>query len=109
MRRFTNCVIRDQINIKIICQIHYKFKDKERSPHHLTWNQEQRAESEKACFQGSVHCGGEHEHTAEKESVYQTSTTVYLKLYENSATYGRRVITSVIANPFIEKKLGKSK
>lgn len=53
---------------KITCQIHYKFKGKERSPHHLIWNQEQRIEYEKACLQGSVHCG-EHEHTAEKESV----------------------------------------
>lgn len=79
MRRFTNCVIRDQISIKITCQIHYKFKGKERSPHHLTWNQEQRTESEKACLQGSVHCR-EHEHTAEKESVYQTSAIIHLKL-----------------------------
>lgn len=51
-----------------------------------------------------VCCGGQHGHTTEEESVYQTNATVYLKLYENSETYGRRVITSVIANPFIEKK-----
>lgn len=39
--------------------------------------------------------------------MYQTSTIIHLKLYENSATIGRRVIISVIANPSIEKNLNE--
>lgn len=46
----------------------------------------------------------EHMDTQQRKSLYQRSAIIHLKLYENSATYGRRVIISVMANPSIEKK-----
>lgn len=45
-----------------------------------------------------------HEHTAVKVFIHDRNAIIHLKLHENSVTYSRRGIISVIANPSTEKK-----